>query len=167
MQHAQQLHLQLGRHLSDLVQEQTAAVGGAERAFLRLGGVAAAAEQLDFEGFFFQGAAIDDHEGRRAPRARLVDRARNEFLAGAALARDQHAGVGARDHVRQRQLFFQQRGARHDLGAPVLGVSRETGDAQRFFDVRQQFLLFHGLGQKRKRALLRGLHGIRDAAMRC
>ena len=58
-----------------------------------------------------------------ASRAGLVDRARQQFLARPALADDQHAGIGARDHVRLGQLLFHERAARDDVGAPFVRVS--------------------------------------------
>ena len=64
-------------------------------------------------------------KGTIAARTRLVDGARQQFLAGAALAGDQHARVGARDHVRLRQFFLHQRTAGNEIGAPVLiGITK-------------------------------------------
>ena len=42
------------------------------------------------------GAAVDDDEGLVGARARLVDRLRDELLAGARLARDEHGELGRR-----------------------------------------------------------------------
>jgi len=40
------------------------------------------------------GAAVNRHKGLVAPIAGVVNRARNNFLARAAFANDEHAGVG-------------------------------------------------------------------------
>ncbi len=99
-------------------------------------------------------------------RAGVVDGARQQFLAGAALAGDQYARIGAGHHVRLRELLFDQRGARDDLRAPVLVRIHEAGDAQRLLHLVQQLLLVDRLGQEAERAQLRGMHGVRNRAVR-
>jgi hypothetical protein len=94
-----------------------------------------------------------------------VDGARQQFLAGAAFTRDQHACVGAGHHVRLGQLLLDERGSRDDLGAPVFVRVHEPGDAQGFLDLVQQLLLVHGLGQESERAELGGVHGIGNGAV--
>jgi hypothetical protein len=64
------------------------------------------AEEFGFQEIFGHGAAVDGNEGLIAARAGVVNGARQQFLAGAALAGQQHAGVGTRDHVGLRQLVF-------------------------------------------------------------
>ena len=66
---------------------------------LRLGagvGTALVAEELALQQAGRHGSAIDDDERLRAPVADLVNGLREEFLAGAALARHQDRGVGCR-----------------------------------------------------------------------
>ena len=92
--------------------------------------------------------------------------ARQQFLAGAALADDQHARVGAGHHVRLREALFHDGAARDDVGAPFLGGVREAGDLQRPLDLVEQFLLVDRLGEEAERAHLRGLHRIRNRAVR-
>src|SRR5262249_58995709 len=53
-------------------------------------------EQLALHEAGLQGRAVDLHVGPFAPRRFLVDRARDQLLAGSALAQDQHRGVGCR-----------------------------------------------------------------------
>ena len=51
-------------------------------------------EELAFEQARGHGSAVERHEGVLAPGAMVVDGARNEFLAGAGLAVDQHGRLG-------------------------------------------------------------------------
>ena len=54
-------------------------------------------EQLRFEQLLGDRAAVHRDEPALDAAAVVVDRARDQLLAGAALARDQHRAVGARD----------------------------------------------------------------------
>jgi hypothetical protein len=54
-------------------------------------------EQLALEQVFRDGGAVDRHEPRGPAPALRVQRARDEFLARAALAQDHHRHVGRRD----------------------------------------------------------------------
>ena len=98
---AQQLRLQRQRQLADLVQEQGAAVGRAEQALGVADGAgeraAHVAEQLAFDHALGQRAAVDGHERPAAARRGLVDRARQQLLAGAALGLDQDVALVARE----------------------------------------------------------------------
>ena len=67
------------------------------------------AEELGFEQDLRHGAAVDHHEGLVATRACPVDRARQHFLARAALTGDEHSRIRAGDHVRLAEALF------HDL----------------------------------------------------
>ncbi len=66
---AQQFHLHVQRQFGDFVEEQRAALGGLEQAFLvdmRAGEAAlAVAEELALHQFGRNGAAVDRHEARR------------------------------------------------------------------------------------------------------
>ena len=53
------------------------------------------AEQLRFEQRVGNAGAVDGDERRRATAAAMVDQARDDLLADAALAGDQHLGVRA------------------------------------------------------------------------
>ena len=101
LEHAQQFHLQLHRHLGDLVEEDRAAVGALEEALvlaIRAREAAAlVAEQLALDELRRDGAAIQRQERRFAPPAQLVDGVRGELLAGAALADQQRGGRSGRD----------------------------------------------------------------------
>ncbi|MNZ11188.1 hypothetical protein D3C78_280510 [compost metagenome] len=98
LQHAQQLDLHLQRHVADLVEEQGAAVGQFEAPCPAGDGTGEGAllmaEELAFQQFRRDGAAVDRHERRFAALGMVVQVARHHFLAGAGFAEDQHAGVG-------------------------------------------------------------------------
>ena len=95
-----------------------------------------------------------------------MDGAREHFLAGAALARDQHARIGAGDHVRLPELLLHDGAARDDVRAPVLGAVDEAGYLQRLLHLRQQLLLLDRLGQEAEGAHLRGVDGVGDRPVR-
>ena len=73
LQRAQELHLERGRHLGDLVQEQRAAVGLLEQAELADGGAGEraphVAEELRLEQRLGHRAAVDGHEAGARARA--------------------------------------------------------------------------------------------------
>jgi len=101
---AQQLRLQTGRHLADLVEEEGAAVGAGEPATARSHPgrhPLADAEQLRFEQRLRNGSTIDRDE--RLPRTRRgeVQCAGQQLLADPGLADDQHRQVagGERLHL--------------------------------------------------------------------
>src|SRR4051812_820597 len=101
LQDAQQFHLGGEVDVADLVQEQRAAVGELESSFLaRLGTRERAlfvAEQLGlYQALGQRRAAHLDERLLRAQRP-VVDRVRDQLLAGPRLAADQHGGIGAGD----------------------------------------------------------------------
>jgi hypothetical protein len=85
LQEAQQLGLQAGRDLADLVEQQGAAVSGLDAAGLiahRAGeSTARVAEQLAGEQLLGQGRAVDGDERARGARAAGVERPRQHALA--------------------------------------------------------------------------------------
>ena len=115
LQHAQQLGLQLQRNLAHLVQEHGAAMrqleaadalrdGAGERALL-------VAEHLAFQQAGGNGGAVQLDEGALPARAEVVDGARQQFLAGAGLAVDQHRGIGGRHRLHLLQNGLAARGS--------------------------------------------------------
>ena len=99
-------------HVADLVQEQRAAVRRLKKSlaiFVRAGERALhVAEQFGFQQRLRKRAAIDGDERRLRAGAIFVDGAGDQFLAGAALAGDQHAAGLRRDghdHVEDRAHF--------------------------------------------------------------
>src|ERR1700731_2666872 len=92
LQNAQQLGLQRRRNITHFVQEERAFVcrletanllryGSGERAFL-------VAKELAFQQIQRNGSAIQPYEGTSAPRAEVVNRVRDELLAGACFSLD-------------------------------------------------------------------------------
>jgi hypothetical protein len=94
LQDPQELRLGRQRHVADLVEEQGAAVGllePADAAALRPGeGALLVAEQLALQQRLGDGGTVEGQERRPGPRAVLVDGARHQLLARAALAGDEH-----------------------------------------------------------------------------
>jgi hypothetical protein len=85
---AQELRLQRERYLGDLVEEERAALGGAEDPVVvahgAREGTAPMAEELAVEQRFGQTRAVDRDERMGGERAALMDRARDELLPGAS-----------------------------------------------------------------------------------
>ena len=99
LQHTQQPDLELERHLRDLVEEQRPPVGALEVPLVQPIGAGEAAalvaEQLAFDQVRGDGAAVHGQERFLAAAAQGVDGQGDHVLAGAGLAGDQDAGVGA------------------------------------------------------------------------
>src|SRR5690606_1951225 len=97
LQCAQQPRLRLGRHVADLVEEQRAAVGLlelADRPADRAGERALLVpEQLALDQLAGNCRGVDGNEGPVLARAELVDRFRDELLAGARFTEDQYREV--------------------------------------------------------------------------
>src|SRR5215213_8731109 len=98
LQRAEELCLSRKRKLPDLVKEQGAPAGSLEGSLSGDRGTgeraALVTEQLTLDQIFGQGRAVDGQEGCIGMKAGAVEVARNELLAGAAFAQDQH---GTRD----------------------------------------------------------------------
>jgi hypothetical protein len=101
LQHPQELRLAREAELPDLVEQHRAALGGLEhpRARRERAGERAALvpEELALDQGLGDGGAVDHPERRPRARAGLVDEARDERLARAALAEQEHGGVAARE----------------------------------------------------------------------
>ena len=99
-EHPQQLDLNVGRQVADLVEENRRVVGQFEAADLsrqRAGKRAPlAAEQLALHQRTRNRRAIDAHHGPPPPRAQFVNMRRDELLAGARLTEQQHGRIGGR-----------------------------------------------------------------------
>ena len=87
-------------HVPDLVEEQRAALGGFHLAQCLLDRAGEStflvAEELAFQQLLRDSGAVDRNEAPGLAIAARMDRARDQFLAGPALAQDQHADAGRR-----------------------------------------------------------------------
>src|SRR6185503_3103351 len=171
---AQDLGLQLERHVADLVEQQRAAVR-----LLELPDVARrstrkrallVAEQLALEQRGRDRGAVDGHEAP-APSRREVQRARHALLAAAGLARDQHDGL-ARARLRDALAQLVDRGALADevpwpgqLLAQTLALLLELRQRERVPDRRQQPLRAGRLLDEVGRAELERAHRVRDLGL--
>ena len=80
------------------------------------------AEHLAFQQAGGNGGAIQLDEGALAARAEVVDGARQQFLAGAGFAVDQHRGIGGRDGLHLLQNGLQRAALADDLLEAVVGA---------------------------------------------
>ena len=152
-QHAEQTRLELGRHVPDLVEEQRAAVGllePAETPGLGAGeGAALVTEELGLEQLARDRGGIEGDERAARSRAVSMQRPRDQLLAGARLAGDEHREVRSAEppdcpeHLlhRGRRADDPRRRRRHRPGVavrvlPVVGdCSRDQG--HRLVDVER------------------------------
>ena len=85
-------------------------------------------EQLALEQRLGDGAAVDRDEAAAAARRRVVDRARDELLAGAGLADEEHGGGRLRGLVEQAEHLLHDRARADHRPEPVavadLGAER-------------------------------------------
>ena len=176
-QHAQQPRLQRQRHVADLVEEQGAAVGlleAAEVAPLRAGERAGlVAEQLAFQQFGRDRRGVERDERLCGARRFAVQRARDQFLAGAGLAGDQHRQRRLREaadraeqrraspacrrpaHRRRARPAAQRRAA---SSAAARGAERARGERDRIVEVER-------LGQELVRAAAERAGGAGDVGV--
>ena len=178
---AQQAGLQLGRHVADLVEEQRAALGLLE-ASAALGssageGAALVAEEFGFEQVLRDRRGVDGDEGTGGARTVAVQRARDEFLAGARLAGDQHGRVRLREAAdRAKQLLHRRRlaedfrGQGDRLGAAPLArtfIERAPDQFERLIDVEGLGQVFEGTAlEGGDRAVEVGIRGHDDHRQR-
>ena len=100
MQHAQNLGLRRHRHIADFVQKNGAAGALLEFANALGGGAREGAlfvpEQFALQQVLRYGGAVDGQKGQAAAFAVMIDGARDQLFASAALAGNQGGGVAAR-----------------------------------------------------------------------
>ncbi len=119
LEDAEQLGLKLERHLGDLVEQQSPAVRGAEEALAarrRAGeGALLVAEQHRLEHRLGKRGAVDRDERAVLACRIIVDRAGEDFLAGAGGSVDQDGDVGFGDALgeREQRQAFGVGGGRH------------------------------------------------------
>ena len=134
LEHAEQLGLHRRRHLADLVEEQHAAAGLLDPSRLRRdrAGERAAlvAEQLRLEQLVGKRRAVDGDERPVLAARSLVNEARDDFLAGARLAGEEHRGFRLRDarRVRQDVLPLRRMADHAALAGARLELAGQRGD---------------------------------------
>jgi hypothetical protein len=108
LEHAQELGLQVEPHLGDLVEEERAAVRALERSLHPLDrageGALLVAEERALHQPLRERRAVELDEGPIAPLALVVDGAREELLAGPALALEEDGGTRGRGHRDRLQI---------------------------------------------------------------
>ncbi len=101
LEDAQELGLHVEREIADFVEEHRAALGELERALARgdraRERAALVAEELALDERVAHRAAVDDDERLALSRRVLDDGAREDVLAGARLALEEHGALGRRD----------------------------------------------------------------------
>ncbi len=116
LEEPQQLRLQRERQVADLVEEERAALGRGHLAARVADGAGEGAlhvaEQLALQQLGAEARATDRHERPGGPAAPAVQCPREHALARAALAADQHGGLGRGDPAGQLQHPAHRRVAR-------------------------------------------------------
>ena len=140
----------------------------AELARVRPGeGALLVAEELGLEQGVGDGGQVHGHERLVAPRALVVDGARHQLLAGAALPGDEHGGVGLGHlgdrlvephHLRMAAHELVEAVGAIELGAQVPQLALEPALPGRLADQIQDLVHVPGLGQVVVRARLHGVH---------
>ena len=178
LDHAQQLYLHVQRQVRDFVQEKRAALGRVDQSLLVRHGAREAAllvaEQFAFHQLGRDRAAVDRHERPVVPRPRVVDQPRDQFLAGARVARDVDRRLAARDlgdHLPQLlhrlRLAQQPQARRHDDGLRGIEIRAVLGtQLQRRLDQLAQRAQVQRLGDEIESPQLERPHGRVDVAMR-
>ena len=119
LQRAQQLGLQRQRHRRDFVDEERALVRQLEPADARLHGAGEraldVAEELGLGETLGNRRGVERDEMLIVARAVVVNRPRDQLLAGAGLALDQHRAVHRRDELERREDAAHRRAAADDV----------------------------------------------------
>ena len=119
LQDAIELHLHGQAHVSDLVEEECAAIGGLKKSaavFVGAGeGALHVTEEFGFEEGFRKCAAVDGHERGFGPRAVLMDGAGHQFLSGSTFSGDQDAAGLRRDGLNELEYLAHARASSNDV----------------------------------------------------
>ena len=125
LQHAQELGLDMGRHLADLIEQNGTPVSQLETP-LALGQRAGesalfVAEELALDEILRDGRAVDLDERPVGPGALAIDGPRHQLLAGAAFTLDEHRGLGSGDFTDEVAKALHGRTAPQQFGTGRLG----------------------------------------------
>ena len=172
LQRAQELRLEAGRGLADLVDEEGAAVRLLEHAAPgpdRAGeGAPRVAEELGLEERLGDRGAVHGHERLVPAAARDVDRPRDELLAGAGLPGDEHGRVGGRDAHDAVEHLAHRRGAADDvleavalaeLAGEEAHLAEQPALLEGLRDAEEELVLLERLREEVVGALPDGVHG--------
>ena len=179
LQHAQQFDLAGQRQVADLIQEQSAAVGGLEapraRAVGSRVGPSFRAEQFRLDELGGNRAAVHGDKWTRAYGRVGMHDLRNALLAGAVRARDQHSNIGASDAAGEFHDALHGIGGEDDAAKIVLLrqtlapaallclqpllLSGGLRQFQQVLDGRQQLVVVPGLADVIRGARFHQLHG--------
>ena len=111
--------------LTDLIQQDRAAVGHLKKAHLSFYGAGKGAffiaEKLGLQQVFRNCRAVHRNEGRILPLALVVDLLGDDLLADAAFTGDQHAGIRFGDHGYEPAQLHHVLGVAHQVGR-CLGI---------------------------------------------
>ena len=166
LQDAQDLRLRARREIRDLIEKDHAAMRDLEQSLSRRHRARERAafvpEQLALHQALRNRRAVHFDEGRVGALAVRVNAVGDQFLARAAFAGDQHAGVGLRHLHRRGDHFADGRRVADDLGAAALRVRQAQAllDARHFqarFTVTAIFSAVNGFSRKSKAAELHRL----------
>src|SRR3569832_2224686 len=132
-EHAQQPRLALGRHVADLIEKQGAAVGLLEAAAARGGGAREGAALVP-ELFRFQlvtrdRRGVEGDEGFVGAWAVAVQCTRDQLLAGAGFAVDEHGDIRARESTDRTKYLLHRRRLTDDLRGLAVGFICGRGAA--------------------------------------
>src|SRR5262249_24795471 len=126
LQDAEQLGLQLQRDVADFVQEERSLVGQLETTSLRADGAGEGAllvtEQLTLQQTGGDGRAVELDERASLPRAQFVQGPRDQFLARARFAANEHRGAGAGNRLDSLEHPTQDGALTDDLAEVMLGA---------------------------------------------
>src|ERR1700675_1187932 len=119
LQYTKQLGLQRRWNITHLVQEKSTFVGQLETANLLRDGPGERAllvtKEFAFQQIQWNSSAVQSYKRPSDPRADVVDRMRDELLAGAGFAVDQHSRTSGRDPFDLFKHRFQRRAIADDL----------------------------------------------------
>jgi hypothetical protein len=118
LEHTQELRLKFKRHVTNFIEEQSATIRQRESADMRIDstrkGSAFVSEELAFEQAGWHRRAVHLHQISVSAGAELVNRSRDDFLAGAGLSGDQNGCIRACDGLHLAENGAQAAAAPYD-----------------------------------------------------
>jgi hypothetical protein len=174
LEHAQQLGLHDRGHIANFVEEQRAAMGLLELAEMARDGAGEGAflvaEELGFDQLAGDGRAVQRDKWTVAARAAVVQRAGDQFFAGAGFAQDGDAGFAGSHAIDLRHHAAHTLSRVHDLMAsyalaklPILLF--EALQAHHIIDCEEQLFGGERLLEKVDGSQSRGAHGHLDVGL--